>query len=965
MAPNKDVSIFYQNVRGLRTKCLELFNNILLNNYDILIITESWLQDDILNSELCDNRYEAFRVDRNLSATEKRTGGGILVFIRREIDAYLSNEWRTPSVESLCITIPAHTLCSTVDLHIISTYIPPDLDLSHRVECFQQSTTLFMNKFPRDNFLIIGDFNLPCIKFSKEGGFSFTHGGQRAVLDAAISIMDEFTFCGLTQYNCIANKWGNTLDLCFSNLPVSISRCSQPLVKEDAAHPSFCLTLLDLQTTPFNERPQPRYNFYKCNYVKVNEFLTQIDWLNVLNVSSIDEAVSTFYSKLFECFALLVPIYHPKFNCHYPIWYSVALVKIIKEKYKMHRRWKKFANPRDYDEFSLLRSREKAVQAQCFGRFMMNTQNLIRYNPKYFWKYVKSKKGGSIYPKTFKQNNVEYTDGRTICTAFNKFFESVFIHASHDDNDYAPNLSYNTYTANEILSYIEVTEAIVFKLLSSLDGNKGAGSDGIPTFFFLSCAKSLALPLTLLFRKSLKDCIFPSSWKKAQIIPIHKKGSRSLIGNYRPISILNCVSKVFEKLVYNQIYPLIAKGIPYTQHGFIRGRSTVSNLALFSDYVLTQMEGGGQVDVIYTDFEKAFDRVDHDILLYKLQALGIHGDLLRWVRSYLSNRSQAVVIAGYKSDYISVPSGVPQGSHLGTLFYNAYIFDIAVCLRVSKHIMYADDKKVYMNIRGTADCEELQQDLDSLQQYYSRNKITVSVPKCQVITFSRKKKPILFNYNFNGIVIERVNMVRDLGVFFDGKMLLSDHVEKIVQRAYRNLGFVVRTCKPFNCPLTLKVVYFAYVRSILEYASPIWSPCYKDYIARLERIQRKFIKHLNFSTHQRNNSYLDGCRFYGLLTLEERRQMLDVCLLHDILHNRLDNPELVENIYFNVPKYRTRHTSLFSTPFHRTNYGKNAVFTRMVRLFNNKFSNLDLFSVSKTNLKLQINNLFLSDRDNL
>lgn len=953
MAPEKNLSIFYQNVNGLRTKCLELSNNILINDFDIIVITESWLQDDILDRELCDNRYVVFRVDRNLSATGKCMGGGIVIFVRTEMDAYLNSDWSSLSVESQCITISACVIGSTVDLHIITSYIPPDENLSYRVDCFRRHTVQFMNKYNHDNFLILGDFNLPCINWSDDCNFSFKHNGPRAVHDVAVSLMDDFTYYGLTQYNYLTNKWGNVLDLCFSNLPVSITRCLSPLIKEDVAHPSFCLSISDLQIKPLHEHSVPTYNFHKCDYDKINKYLKLIDWYTILNTNCIDEAVDIFYTVLYECFRLFVPRYRPKLNCHYPFWYSAALIKLIREKHKMHSKWKKYGNPRDYDEFSLLRSREAVVQAQCFDRFITNSQNFIRYSPKYFWKYVKSKRGGSNYPNKFELNNVKYTDGNSISSAFNYFFKSVFIHSSHDSTINSCLIN-NNYIPHDMLSCIEVNEDIVNKLLCSLDRSKGAGSDGIPPLLLSSCAESLALPIYLLFRFSLNECVFPSVWKKAQVVPIHKKGSRSLIDNYRPISILNCISKVFEKLVYKQIYPLISRGIPYSQHGFVKGRSTVSNLALFSDYVLNEMEGGGQVDVIYTDFEKAFDRVDHNILLCKLQALGIHGDLLRWIQSYLSNRSQLVVIGGYKSDSITVPSGVPQGSHLATLFYNAYLFDIADYIKVCGHIMYADDKKVYLNIRSIADCVSLQSDLASLQQYYSLNKITINVAKCQIISFTRKRDPIVFNYSFNGVTIQRVSLVRDLGVFFDAKMLLSNHVEKIVQRAYRNLGFVIRTCIPFKCPITFKVVYFAYVRSILEYASPIWSPCYMEYIKRIEGIQCKFVKHLSFKTNQKYTTYLDSCRIHNLLTLEERRQMLDICLLYDILRNRLDSPELVQKINFNVPTYRTRHTSLFHIPHHSTNYGMNSVCTRLVKLCNKHFADIDLFHVSKHILKSQI-----------
>lgn len=160
------------------------------------------------------------------------------------------------------------------------------------------------------------------------------------------------------------------------------------------------------------------------------------------------------------------------------------------------------------------------------------------------------------------------------------------------------------------------------------------------------------------------------------------------------------MSKLFESVVYVHLKPIISRSIPYEQHGFMKHRSTVTNLDVFTDYVLRSMDDRCQVDVIYTDFEKAFDRVDHVILLQKLSDLGINGNLLRWVTSYIKNRMQAVVTGSARSNFIIIPSGVPQGSILGPLFYNAYPFDIGSCFRNAQYLMFADDMKVFFKIRS-------------------------------------------------------------------------------------------------------------------------------------------------------------------------------------------------------------------------------------------------------------------------
>lgn len=956
-----ELKIYYQNVRGLRTKCLTLYNNILSCDYDILCFTETWLQNDILDTEVCDNRYSIFRCDRDLASTGKCTGGGVMVCVRRALGASVRYEWSCDLIESICVTIPGGRLGSSVDLNIILLYLPPDQNLlKTRLNFIANNFKRFYYLNPTDNYLFLGDFNLQSICWSNIYNYS-THVGTSSTQSESLEFVDELYFLGLSQFNLETNCCTNVLDLCFSNLELSVNRAN-PLSKLDKFHPPLKISFMNIQFKPIKENPQPRYNFFKCDYAKINKHLNEINWLDVLNDDSVEEALDAFYEKIYMTYSLFVPISYK--NTCYPVWYSASLIKIIREKFKFHRKWKVTNNPRDKDTFSLLRSRQHRVQAQCFKRFCDNTEKLIKTTPKIFWKYVKSKRGGSIYPHYFTLGDKKYIDPVNICNAFNEFFESVFISSSSSGVNSNSNSDIKDVFKTNSLSHINIDEEVVQKMLSRLDKSKGAGCDRVPPVFLAHCAESLALPITILFRRSLKECIFPSVWKKAHVIPLHKKGPKSKIENYRPISILNSIAKLFEKLIYNKIYPILSNGISDKQHGFLKGRSTISNLACFTDYVLLNMENGGQVDVIYTDFEKAFDRVDHLILLQKLNALGIHGDLLRWVTSYLANRSQSVVIGGYKSNFINIPSGVPQGSHLGPLFYNAYIFDIDDCFDHANHLLYADDKKIYMSIKSVSDCELLQRDLYNLYQYYLKNSIFVSLHKCRCISFTRKPKPIFHQYNFNGVVVERTDLVRDLGVMLDSKVTMRHHVDYITNRAFRNLGFIMRTCQPFQQMLSFKVLYYTYVRSILEYASSIWYPHHSIYINRLERIQKKFITHLNYKFNKSSsytNSYINNCRMYRILTLEERRIVSDMGLLFDILRSRLDCPSLLSGLSLSAPARRTRHTRLFQPPLHSTSYGQNAVLTRLARTYNDKFETIDLFIGTKKIFKQKIVQHMLSE----
>jgi hypothetical protein len=218
-----------------------------------------------------------------------------------------------------------------------------------------------------------------------------------------------------------------------------------------------------------------------------------------------------------------------------------------------------------------------------------------------------------------------------------------------------------------------ITVQEIKEKFEKLDDFKGPGPDGIPPLLVKKCAESLSIPLCVLYNKSLTSGTFPSRWKIAHVVPVFKSGDRSLCVNYRPISILSCFAKILETFVYDVLYHQFKPLLTDKQHGFVKNKSTVSNLLEYKSYLCGVFAGRGQVDTVYTDFSKAFDRVNHSLLCSKLEGYGVHGSLFRWIESYLSRRSQLVALKGDLSTAFVAPSGVPQGSHLGPLFFVLFI----------------------------------------------------------------------------------------------------------------------------------------------------------------------------------------------------------------------------------------------------------------------------------------------------
>ena len=378
---------------------------------------------------------------------------------------------------------------------------------------------------------------------------------------------------------------------------------------------------------------------------------------------------------------------------------------------------------------------------------------------------------------------------------------------------------------------------------------------------------------SFLFQASLDQGVVPPDWKTANVVPLFKKGDKSKAENYRPISLTSITCKVLEHVVFSNIMSHFDKFkiLDDAQHGFRKNRSCVSQLVttLF-DFVNT-LNNKEQTDAILLDFSKAFDKVDHLGLISKLAHYGIRGPLLEWTSSFLIGRKQCVVVDGKASKLTNVLSGVPQGTVLGPLFFLIYINDISKNLSVGTKIrLFADDSLLYRTIRSAKDCEILQKDLNTLQQWEKLWKMEFHPGKCYLLQISNKKNPVNFVYNIHDTALTKVDSAKYLGVIIDSKLNWKKQYSSLITSCKQSLSFIRRNLP--KAPSKIKEqCYKTLVRPKLEYACPVWDPHHKIHIDNIEKVQRAAARFVTGNYRMESGNTLINLKNLGWDTLEERR----------------------------------------------------------------------------------------------
>ena len=520
----------------------------------------------------------------------------------------------------------------------------------------------------------------------------------------------------------------------------------------------------------------------------------------------------------------------------------------------------------------------------------------IKHDSKSFYAYVRSKQNvqDKVGPLEDSYGNI-VSQGFLMAEDLNGYFSSVF---TKEDISSLPVADAKFQEAkSDYLGPLVVTPEMVAKKIKAMKDNKSPGVDGIPPKLLMETVEQISIPLARVFNLSLKEGVVPFEWKEANIIPLFKKGSRNKSENYRPVSLMSVICKLLERLIKDHMVDFLVKHklLNSSQHGFLKARSCLTNMLCFLEEITKWIDVGSPVDIIYLDFQKAFDKVPHQRLLLKLKAHGIGDSITDWIEQWLTDRRQRVVVDGEVSNWKS--SGVPQGSVLGPILFLIYINDLDDSI-TSNVLKFVDDTKLFRKVNTDGDKQHLQNDLDRLVKWSEKWQMLFNFGKCKCLHTGHGNLNV--NYKMGDTVLGTTVKERDLGVTISADMKVSEQCGIAASKGNQILGLIRRNITYKGKKLIIPL-YKAIVRPHLEYCIQAWRPYRKKDIDTHKRIQRRATKMI---PELRDLSYEERLKECGVTTLETRRLRGDQIEVFKILngHENIDR-----NMFFSLKKdSRTR-----------------------------------------------------------
>ena len=673
------------------------------------------------------------------------------------------------------------------------------------------------------------------------------------------------------------------LDLFFTSNPSNVNKLTTlpPIGKSDH---DIVYIEIDTWLRRVRETPRKIYKFNSANWENIaSDLQTTFETLKQNNDKDVDSLWNTFKVNLITSIEQNIPTKMITYKHRLP-WVTNNLRKLINKKNRAYSNRKQ--NPHKFKELKKLVQKELRTAYWQYIEKMIydipvnepDQHQTVKSKPKNLFSYIKSTRTENSGVAPLKHNGTLVTDTQEKANILNHQFQSVFT------NETNTNIPDKGTSPHPQMPDIHINNNGILKLLSNINPHKACGPDNINGRVLKELKEHVAPILTLIFTKSLQTGQTPKDWKHANVAPAFKKGEKYKPVNYRPISLTCICCKLMEHIITSNIMShLENNSILYDlQHGFRKSRSCETQLIDFIHELNHINNRNKQTDLIIMDFAKAFDKVPHKRLLYKLHFYGIRQHTLHWIDAFLSDRTQTVVLDGTSSTSVPVTSGVPQGTVLGPILFLIYINDFPEYLQHSKLRLFADDSIIYREISSQEDCNKLQSDLNAAAQWESDWLMAFHPDKCTKLTISHKKHTFNHNYILHNHTLESVSSAKYLGVTLQSNLKWNLHYDNIISNANKSLGFLKRNLRVSNTDIKSRA-YQTLVRPKLEYSCSVWDPYTSEHTQKLEMVQRRAARYAMNNYHN-TSSVTDMIDTLQWPTLAERRLKTRLCIFYKIVH---------------------------------------------------------------------------------
>ena len=711
-----------------------------------------------------------------------------------------------------------------------------------------------VTKSDRKDLFLIGDWNVDYKKKTAENYKSLSFFEKSHGLNQLISTSTRNT-----------NKTSTLVDLILTDANYICNSGTLPQFISDH-QPIFAIKKKVKQIKINKEfRGRSYRNFNKNTFT---ENLLTHDWAPFYNATCVDHAWDVLYSKILDELDLSCPFRTFKIPNYRPDWMSDELIENIKDRDYFYRKAKRTKDVDDWEIAKYLRNKTSRQIEQAKKNFICEALRTHKSDPKHFWRTI-----NTVFPTKNKKNRdqillktVDNIPVKVEDTAdhINTFFatvgklsktqkdrvqavvEDATFHIRDDPLEYLKDQT-NIPLPPERFELQPFTETQVFNAIKDININKSSGLENVKCAVLKEALMVLIPQMKHLFNLSVRSSQFPNAWKNATVVPIPKTGDLKLVSNYRPISLLPVPGKILERLVAHQLNDFIESNDLFTpsQFGFRKAHSTVQAVATLLNTINENYNRSSTTTACFVDFRKAFDCVQHKVLLHKLEQMYIGPNALEWIENYFVGRRQRTIANNIFSNFTDIAQGVAQGSILGPLFYIAYANDLANVVKHGEVLLYADDTVLFSKKKSIKSAHsDLQKDLDNLSEWCNDNGIFPNLSKTKVMTFGSPtilKKNSLPNLKMNSEPLERVNSYTYLGLTLDQQLNLRLHTNKLINRVSNKIRQLRKIRHLLNTKASL-AIYKNAILPILEYGDIFFCSLEGTIKSKLQTLQNRALK---------------------------------------------------------------------------------------------------------------------------